>query len=77
MLYRGCLPIIIYSNYDPELTLTYFMPRSDLVIEAFIYEKMKLIYFYFSKTVAAHKVCKCIELNDLINLLEYQIKIIL
>ena len=33
---------------------------------------MKLIYF--SKTIAAYdlKVCRCIELNDLINLHEYQ-----
>ena len=33
---------------------------------------MKLIYF--SKTIAAYdlKVCRCIELNDLINLYEYQ-----
>ena len=31
MKHLECQPIIIYSNYDPSLTLRYFMPRLSLV----------------------------------------------
>ena len=30
MLHRGLQPIIVYSNDDPGVTLTYFTPRSNL-----------------------------------------------
>ena len=33
------------SNYDPGLTLTHFTPRSNLVTYAFVWEKVKIIYF--------------------------------
>ena len=33
------------SNYDPGLTLTYFTPKSNLVTQAFVWEKVKGIYF--------------------------------
>ena len=33
------------SNDDPELTLTYFMARSDLVPYAFVWEKVKTMDF--------------------------------
>ena len=39
MYYQG------YSNYDPGLTLTYFTPRLNLVIQAFVFEKVKIIIF--------------------------------
>ena len=39
------------SNYDPELTSTYFVPRSNLVTCDFVWEKVKIIYF--SETIAA------------------------
>ena len=32
--YQGC------SNYDPELTLTHFTPRSNLVTKALVWEKV-------------------------------------
>ena len=32
-------------NYDPGLTLTHFTPRSNLVTYAFVWEKVKIIYF--------------------------------
>ena len=35
----------IYSNHDTELTLTYFMPRSELVPIAFVWEKGKTMDF--------------------------------
>ena len=38
-------------NYDPELTLTHFTPRSNLVTLAFVWEKVKIIYFL--ETIAA------------------------
>ena len=37
--YQSC------SNYDPGLTLTHFTPRSNLVTYAFVWEKLKIIYF--------------------------------
>ena len=43
--YQGC------SNYDPGLTLTHFTLRSNLVTSAFVWEKMKIIYFL--ETIAA------------------------
>ena len=40
-----------YSNYDPGLTLTHLTPRSNLVSQAFVWEKVKIIYFL--ETIAA------------------------
>ena len=40
-----------YINYDPGLTLTYFMARSNLVTWAFLWEKVKMVDF--SETIAA------------------------
>ena len=39
------------SNYDPGLTLTHFTPRSNLVTQAFVWEKVKIIYFLKTITV--------------------------
>ena len=33
------------TNYDPGLALTYFTPRSNLITQAFVWEKVKIIYF--------------------------------
>ena len=35
----------IYSNDDPELTLTYFTARSNLIPYAFVWEKGKIMDF--------------------------------
>ena len=35
----------VYSNDDPELTLTYFMARSNLIPYAFVREKGKIMDF--------------------------------
>ena len=43
--YQSC------SNYDPGLTLTHFTPRSNLVTYAFVWEKVKIIFFF--ETIAA------------------------
>ena len=41
MYHWGLRPIIICSNDGPGLTLTYFMPMSNLVTYAFVWEKVK------------------------------------
>ena len=51
MKHRGLQPIIVYSNDNPRVTLTYFTPRSNLVIQAFLWEKVRTMYF--SSTIAA------------------------
>ena len=45
MLHRGLQPIIVYSNDDPQVTLTYFTAWSNLVILAFLWEKVKTVDF--------------------------------
>ena len=42
----------VCSNDDPELTLTYFTARSNLVPYAFVWEKGKTMYF--SETVVVY-----------------------
>ena len=32
------------TNYDPGLTLTYFISKSNLMSQAFVWEKVKIIY---------------------------------
>ena len=41
MQHRVLLNFQIYSNDDPELTLTYFTARSNLITYAFVWEKGK------------------------------------
>ena len=43
--------IIVCSNDDPEVTLTYFTAMSNLVTQAFLYEKVKTEDF--SEIIAA------------------------
>ena len=51
MYHWGLQPIIVCSNDDPGLTLTYFMARSNFVIRTFPLEKVKIVDF--SETIAA------------------------
>ena len=44
MYYRVLKYYQVYSNDDPELTLTYFTARSNLVPYAFVWEKGKTMY---------------------------------
>ena len=61
----------VCSNYDPGLTLTYFMARSNLVPYALVWEKGKIMDF--SETiVVCIKVERFIQLNEYMNLYEYQ-----
>ena len=43
MLHRGIQPIIVYSNDDPRVTLTYFTAMSNLVSLAFLWKKVKIV----------------------------------
>ena len=44
------------SNYYPGLTLTYFMPRSNLVTWAFAWAKVKIIYYLETVTAIGSKL---------------------
>ena len=63
--YQGC------SNYDPWLTFTYFTSRSNLVL-AFVWEKVKIIYFLETIAALGLKVALGIQVNELMKLSEYQ-----
>ena len=71
MLHRGLQPIIVYSNDDPQMTMTYFTARSNLVIKAFLWEKVKTVDF--SETVAACdlKVGRYRQLIEIMKVCEY------
>ena len=71
MKHRGLKLIIVYSNDDPRVTLTYFRARSNSVIQAFLWEKVKTVDI--SETIAAFdlKVGRCRQLIDITKVCEY------
>ena len=72
MLHWGLLPIVVCSNDDPGVILTYFTARSNLVTYwAFIWEKVIMVDF--SETVAACdlKVGRCRQLIEFMKVYEY------
>ena len=71
MYHQGLQPIIVCSNDDPGLTLTYFTARSNLVTYAYLYEKM--ITVDFSETIAASdlKIFRSRHLNECKKVYEY------
>ena len=68
MWHWGLQPIIVCSNDDPGVTLTYFMARSNLVT---LWEKVKTVDF--SETIAASdlKVGRCRQLIKFMKVSEY------
>ena len=42
-LYETSAPLIFCSNYDPVLTLTYFMARSNYATKAFIWDNVTMM----------------------------------
>ena len=62
----------ICSNDDPGLTLTYFTAKSNLVPYAFVWEKGKTMDFSETNVVYDVRVGRCSQLNDYMNLYEYQ-----
>ena len=71
MLHWGLQPIIVCSNDDLRVTLTYFTARSNLVTLAFLWEKVKTVDF--SETTAAFdpKVGRCRQLIEIMKVCEY------
>ena len=69
--HRGLQPIIVCSNDDPVVTLTYFTARSNLVAKAFLKEKVKTVDF--SETIAASDLnfCRSRHLIKYIKVCEY------
>ena len=65
MWHRGLQPIIVCSNDDPGVTLTYFTARSNLVTLAFLWGKVKTVDF--SETIAASDL----KQMDLMKICEY------
>ena len=68
---QGLQPIIICSNDDLRVTLTYFTARSNLVTYAFLWEKVKTVDF--SETIAACdlKVGRCRQLIEIMKICKY------
>ena len=62
----------VCSNNAPGLTLTYFVARSNLVLYAFIWEKVKTMDFSEIIVVYDIKVGRCSQLNEYMMLYEYQ-----
>ena len=61
-----------WSNDDPELTLTYFTARSNLIPYAFVWEKGKIMDFSETIVVYDFKVGRFSLLNEYMNHYEYQ-----
>ena len=62
----------VCSNDDLGLTLTYFTARSNWVPYVFIWEKGKTMDFSETIVVYDVKVGRCSQLNEYMNLYEYQ-----
>ena len=62
----------VCSNDDPALTLTYFTAKSNLVPYAFVWEKGRTIDFSGNIVVYDIEVGGCSQLNEYMDLYEYQ-----
>ena len=71
MSHWGLTPIIVCTNDDPGVTLTYFTARSILETYAYLWEKVKTEYF--SETIAASdlKVSRIRHLIEYMKICEY------
>ena len=71
MWHWGLQVIIVCSNDEPGLTLTYFTARSNLVAKDFPFEKVKTVDF--SETISACdlKVIRCRQLIEIMKVYEY------
>ena len=57
----------VCSNDDPELTLTYFMARSNLIPYAFVWEKGKIMDLSKTIVVCDIEVSRFSLLNEYMN----------
>ena len=71
MLHWGLLPIIVYINDDPGVTLTYFTTRSDLVTLAFSIGKSENSGFFRNIAACDLKVGRCRRLIEIMKVCEY------
>ena len=71
MLCRGLLSIIVCSNDDPGMTLTYFTARSNLETYAFLWEKVKTVEFSVTIEACDLKVGRCRQLLEFMKVSEY------
>ena len=62
----------VYSNDDPEVTLTYFTTRSNLIPYAFVLEKGEIMDFSETIVVYNIKVGRFSLINEYMNHYEYQ-----
>ena len=62
----------ICSNDDPGLTLTYFTAKSNFIPYAFVWEKGKIMDFSETIVVYNIKVDRFSQLNEYMNIHEYQ-----
>ena len=69
--YPELQPVIVCSNDDPGVTLTYFTAKSKFVTYVFLWEKVKTVDF--SETIAASdlKVGRCRQLIEFMKVCEY------
>ena len=71
MYHQGLQPILVCSNDDPLVTLTYFTAGSNLVTTVFLWEKVKTVAF--PETIAAIdlKVSRSSYLIEYMKVCEY------
>ena len=72
MLHRVLQYYQVCSNDALGLTLTYFTARSNLVLCAFAWKKVKTMDFSETLVVYDIKVGRCSQLNEYMRLYEYQ-----
>ena len=71
MYNRGLLPIIVCTNDDSGVTLTYFTTRSNFVTEAFLWEKVKTVDLSESTAPCDLNVGRCRQLIEFMKVCEY------
>ena len=67
MYNRGLLSIIVCTNDDPGVNLTYFTTRSNLVV----WEKVKTVDFPECTAHCDLKVCRCRQLIEFMKVCEF------
>ena len=72
----GLQPIIVCSNNDPGVTLTYFMARSNLVTQAFLLEKVKDMDFSETNAASDLKGSRSRHLNEYMKICELKVKVV-
>ena len=72
ILHPGVQPIIVCSNDDPGVTLTYFTARSNLATSVLLWQKVETVDFSETIAVSDMKVGRCRQLIEFMKLCEYR-----